>query len=480
MKIEEIADFPAAQQLARSLWGHGKSRGAAVLVGAGFSLNSLRSGQDTPKPPLWPELVVEMAKRLYPNNSNGVRNDPLRLAEEFRVYFGQSALDELIRTRVCDAAWQPGLLHRSLLDLPWSDVLTTNWDTLLERAANGINDYQYHPVRSPDELAHATAPRIVKLHGSIGTSQHFIVAEEDYRTYPVKFAAFVNFAREVFIENELCLIGFSGDDPNFLQWSGWVRDNLASSSRRIFLVGSLKLDSAKRKYLEAKNISPVDLWPLVRDHDDSEKHSVAAEKFLSFLRESRPKSISDWKPLEFSAYDFAKQSPEDWQKQFTDDGHAASLLDRAGANWQSDRLSYPNWLVCPADRRRSLLLPSSIVAPRKSAFKYLSQSRAAELLYELTWRFTISNQELSEDLRQLLTEYADPSVACGLQKSQQLEMAVLLLKDARRNNDEPEFDRLSQLIEKNVERGTDLSAEVAYHRALRARDLLSYFELEQL
>ena len=52
--------------------------------------------------------------------------DPLRVAEEYRAFFGQASLDELIRLNVPDAAWHPGELHRALLELEWSDVLTTN------------------------------------------------------------------------------------------------------------------------------------------------------------------------------------------------------------------------------------------------------------------------------------------------------------------------------------------------------------------
>ena len=36
MNIEDLPDFPALQQLARALWRQGTTRGAAVLVGAGF------------------------------------------------------------------------------------------------------------------------------------------------------------------------------------------------------------------------------------------------------------------------------------------------------------------------------------------------------------------------------------------------------------------------------------------------------------
>ena len=103
-----------------------------------------------------------------------------------------------------------------LLELPWTDVLTTNWDTLLERASESTVDYSYEVVRTEADLTYAKSPRIVKLHGTIGDAGPLIFAEEDYRTYPAKYAAFVNFARQVFIENELCLVGFSGDDPKLL------------------------------------------------------------------------------------------------------------------------------------------------------------------------------------------------------------------------------------------------------------------------
>src|SRR5271165_1873883 len=100
MEIDEITDFPALKQLARALWGEDRPRGAAVLVGAGFSRNAERSGLDTPEPPLWPQLAKELAARLYPTNPEASPTDPLKLAEEFRAGFGQAALDEFVRTRI--------------------------------------------------------------------------------------------------------------------------------------------------------------------------------------------------------------------------------------------------------------------------------------------------------------------------------------------------------------------------------------------
>jgi hypothetical protein len=50
MQISDLPDYAALQQIARALWKEGKTRGAAVLVGAGFSRNAqlLHDGGNSP------------------------------------------------------------------------------------------------------------------------------------------------------------------------------------------------------------------------------------------------------------------------------------------------------------------------------------------------------------------------------------------------------------------------------------------------
>ncbi len=158
MKIEDIPDFPSLQQLSRSLWRrHTEGRGAAVLVGAGFSRNAELAAMNTPPPPTWPVLHERMAALLYPNAPEDAPADSLRLAEEYRAYFGQASLDEFIHSNIRDDSWYRSAVHAQLLKLPWSDVLTTNWDTLLERASRKIVSPAYQLVRSSNDLARAHA-----------------------------------------------------------------------------------------------------------------------------------------------------------------------------------------------------------------------------------------------------------------------------------------------------------------------------------
>jgi SIR2-like domain len=285
----KLPDLPALQQLARALWHNGSIRGAALLVGAGFSKNAILQAPDTPAPPNWSELLDELINQLYPTDKARAPTDALRIAEEYRAYFDQAALDAFIRARFPDRAWLPGPLHLQALSFPWSDILTTNWDTLLERASEEITDFRYEVVRTEVDLAHARAQRIVKLHGTLGDRDPLIFAAEDYRTYPVRHAAFVNLARQIFIENDLCLLGFSGNDPNFLEWAGWVRDHLGGNARRIYLVGYLNLSASARRYLEAQNIAPIDFAPLVEHlHSSTERPGHRGNYSLTLFEPNNP------------------------------------------------------------------------------------------------------------------------------------------------------------------------------------------------
>lgn len=62
------------------------------------------------------------------------------------------------------------------------------------------------------------------------------MSEEAFRTYPQKYPEFVNTVRQSLIENLFCLIGFSGNDPNFLSWLGWIRDVMGEQMSNAILV----------------------------------------------------------------------------------------------------------------------------------------------------------------------------------------------------------------------------------------------------
>jgi hypothetical protein len=475
--ITDLSDFPAIKKLAEALWRRDdKTRGAAVMIGSGFSRCSSQHADGIKKLPLWSDFAKKLAFELGEENRDLAFSDPLRLAEEYRAYFGQAALNDLIKSEIHNEAWKPGTLHSDLLSLPWSEVMTTNWDTLLERAALNIHAPVYGIVSKQSDLSCIRSPRIVKLHGSIGISEQFVVAQEDYRRYPQESAAFVNFARQVFIENELCLLGFSGDDPNFLQWAGWVRDHLANHARRIYLVGALNLSAANRKFLESINIAPIDLWKLVETIDDPDMmHQQATEMFLKALVDLKPKQLHEWEPTSLVR---RHTNNDEHSRLFKDHVYAASLLARQIETLRRDREAYPGWLVCPAGLRGKI--QSQIIDPYPSVknIACLDVNVRAKLLYEIAWQHSISYEPVAAWLVSELATIADPVNRSAISKRQQLEVALLLLKIARRNSNPVDFKKWVRVLEEHAVRISDCSAEIAYQKALMARDEFDYPGIE--
>ena len=462
--ITDLPDYPALARLASALWNDGHAQGAAVLVGAGFSRNAERAGHDTRVPPLWSDLQIGMAEMLYHGRVDDAPKDALRLAEEFRTYLGPAALVEFIREHVPDASWRPGRMHTALMVLPWTDVLTTNYDTLLERASD-----RHQVVRDAADLAQVRGPRVIKLHGSVDGNTRLVIAEEDYRTYPIRSAAFVNTARQIFLENELCLVGFSGDDPNFLQWSGWVRDHLGENARRIYLIGSLNLSPAKRRLLESRNVAPIDFAPLTGHLPREEAESKACELFLAYLASSKPRRAMDWQPASSNAYDFIPADFKVVQALLADETSAATMLEKLLAVWQADMVSCPDWLVMPKEKRQAVA-SGTARAPWNfiKALGSLKTERHAMLLSQFAWRKAVTLCSLDDDI-----VAATAVLVSGEDEphgGNRLELLYTLLREARLNRDETAFWKIEALLSAEARPSSDANVPLIVQRLLWARD----------
>lgn len=118
---------------------------------------------------------------------------------------------------------------------------------------------------------------IYKLHGSLRLhgedaygfdgDKHcqYIITEEDYHDYPMKHELFVNLMKISLLKGAFCLIGFSGDDPNFLSWISWVKNVLEQSPE---LVRELQQpDNIRFFYIHVdENELPLEKKLLLRNH----------------------------------------------------------------------------------------------------------------------------------------------------------------------------------------------------------------------
>lgn len=317
---------------------------AAVMVGAGFSKNA-ENGDELA---MWSDVAQELWSELNPDAAELLdfsASKVTQLGEQYARVFSKPALEELLKRMIPDERVAPGVLHRSLLSLPWSEIFTTNYDTLLERAAEAIVDKAHFTVMCREDIPQSKIlgrRRIVKLHGSFPSQRPFIFTEEDYRRYPDKSAPFINLVRQSMLENVFCLIGFSGEDPNFLHWIGWVRDMLDEHALPIYLFVPRAPSLGIQKLLESRRVTAVVLptKPGVEEWDYGARFAVLFET----LKKPLTASTDDWgkRPVELQPILRGPLTSEQRREQIV----------TAFSSMRKTRKSYPGWFVMPYLNRK--------------------------------------------------------------------------------------------------------------------------------
>lgn len=410
---------------------------AVVMIGAGFSKNA------SSKYPNWSELgdkLYELANGREPENDAKSYLSLLKVAEEAEATVGRPALDSFLMDSIPDKEIEPSQLHTDLLNLGWRDVFTTNYDTLLERASEKVDKFKYSPVLNQNDLCSAKQPRIVKLHGSFRHSRPFVVTEEDYRKYPTDNAPFVNTVLQSLLENTLVLVGFSGDDPNFIQWIGWIRDKLGNDhTQHIYLVTAFEFSPAQKALLACRNINIVNMAGEVGVHEN--QHGEALKLFIGKLGEAELDKRS-WPKNE-------KQLEPNHGKL------TVSKLCDAQKIWQSQRTSYPGWVILPNDNRELLYYKTRRYFDcefDKDLLEQMTKGRDLEFLYELNWRLdhclTPLNKGLVKAIKSALSREHKESIKIKLHE-EWCELGLSLLRYNREVGDVKEYDFwFSRLSEK--------------------------------
>lgn len=470
--LHSFPDEAHLRQLRSLLWANSGQGRASVMVGAGMSRNAIPLRSERPVMPLWGELAATMAKEIWPGNPSRRTGDSLLLAEYFERLHKRTALDDFLRREIRDAEFLPGRLHVLLMALPWVDVFTTNYDTLLERASLQILERRYSVVVNQSDLSSARQPRIVKLNGSFPSHRPFIITQEDFRTYPNRFSAFVNTVQQAIMESAVCMIGFSGDDPNFQAWTGWVRDNLGRAAPPLYHCDVLDLDVARRSYLEARNIRPIDLGPLfpAKTWPPDRRRAAALEWFLVSLAEGAPVDIEGWPTLTrrkptltmkeiVSAHsresrrkvlktETSPRPPIAWDQTdglppplaadspvMTTESAGGSAEEMALARVSALRHSYPGWLLSPVEMVLEHEVPRWL-----QAFEAPASRARLDILVALSWGLETVNWPWPDDLLAQV-EHALDSLGTGLLTDDALTLLRSLLREARERDEPERFNR---------------------------------------
>ncbi|MDD5622855.1 MAG: SIR2 family protein [Actinomycetota bacterium] len=517
--IKDFNDQIFIEKIREKLWTGREIGKAAVMIGAGFSRNANPATPNTPLFPLWSDIAKKIYSLLGEENYlNNKEFNGLEFAKEAGKYedlFGRKELESLLIEMMPDNSYNPGELHKLLLSLPWSDIFTTNYDTLLERTQPFIYERKYDVVYSKEDIPGKMKPRIIKLHGSFPSNRPFIITTKDYDEYAKNCAAFVNTVQQSIMENTFCLLGFSCQDPNFLKWCEWVNKNLGNSMPKIYLCGLLNISEEDKKDLnDDNNIITIDLSPLFPKENFStnmERHYKAIEWFLLNLRNGEPPNNIYWPKVIVSKYpnitNYVPKIPPS-PKQLSDNersqpkGIGTSLnkaeLEEIYLRWKQKREEYPDWVIPPFDSRKKLWDYTEYwINPIFDSLDILPIPKNLFLLYELVWRLKKSMFPIFEvwierikiiidkinpfpELIDIDAEYNPRNKKYSDLNWERIsenwvEVVFVLIKESRLDNNIDLLNELMDSVSKIVHKNVRWEAEWFYQKSLSC---LNQFDIE--
>ncbi|MGE7020839.1 SIR2 family NAD-dependent protein deacylase [Solibacillus cecembensis] len=349
--------FRHLEMIRDNLWSKdGKSR-VSVMVGAGFSLNASKIDENFKGMALWDDLKNILVKQLS-HHVDIEKKDILEISEIYEDEYGRASLDEILKEAIPDDNYQPDDLHFNFLNLPWADVYTTNYDTLLERTKKKVYERKYQVIYDMNDIPNSVSPRIIKLHGSFPSNRPFIFSNKDYENYPIKFSPFVNMVQQSIMETTFVLIGFSGDDPNFEKWISWVKDNLGEHMPKIYMIG---YDQEKRgEYLKSKGITLIDFKKLYCE--EKNPYTAMFLDLFEFLHFKNKEEKTKWP---FRTYNKLNIPLEDLKY---------------------NRENFPGWIILPNHIRRTYVenirrFGNDAILSLKDIKSYQNLSYLKELLW---------------------------------------------------------------------------------------------------
>lgn len=431
---------------------------ASVMVGAGFSRNA-----DVPthiKVKQWNDVGVDIYCRLQTVDKAEpkelVFKTPMRLASEFAAVNGRNELDNLIRDAIPDDKMNPGTLHCQLLELPWRDVFTTNYDTLLERARGGLQRH-YSVVTSKEMLLYKKSPRIIKLHGSFPDQTPFLMTEEDFMNYPKEHPEFVNTVRQALVESIFCLVGFSGDDPNFTSWQAWLQDVMGEYAGPSYLITCDKnYDEAFKVLMKQRGVEVVNLSEIKGLGD----YKTALDFFFSYLSPREP----------------------EWSGRVEYDWRNVNLLDIT-ERMREVRECYPGWFVLPKRYYDEFSDMTYYFPMLDKKYQELDDElKKEELLYELDWRadrsLTFKDFDwYREALEEIVNGYGEEPLS-----EKAITLAISLLRLYRHHFDKQSVAKvLMERLAKELPRLSQQQYNLYYYTiACNALSVLDYDSVESV
>lgn len=208
-----------------------KSGNFGIFVGSGVSQAS-----DLPS---WEGLLLELIELAREHNAPenrlkelisliGDSSKYLLIAEELKDFLQQD-LYKYVRSKFDSNSVVPSELLMKIISLNHKFIITTNYDTLIEKAfvktGANPNDFTYKDAASINYNLMTGEKFILKAHGDARRSPNeIIITEKDYRNILFRERGYQSVLQTLFSTCHILFIGASLKDPELRLLLGFIHD----------------------------------------------------------------------------------------------------------------------------------------------------------------------------------------------------------------------------------------------------------------
>ncbi|WP_440858638.1 SIR2 family protein [Staphylococcus shinii] len=233
-----------------------------VFVGAGVSANSGVVN--------WGQLIKELSKDLGDFNLDNSLDLYTKIPQYYFNERGEKEYYEKLRDIFFHKRYRPNPIHKEIFKLKPNQIITTNYDTLLEESA--IDEGQFfHTVKQDLDLPYDNFNKtIIKMHGDF-ENNNIVLKEEDYLNYSSNFTLIESYIKSLITTSTVLFIGYSVNDSNFNLIFQWVKNILNSHFQPAYLIESNKQYSRmEHEYYKNRGINIL----YYNEIDEIKKHGM--------------------------------------------------------------------------------------------------------------------------------------------------------------------------------------------------------------
>jgi hypothetical protein len=297
--------------------------GAGVSAGAGL--------------PLWSALLRQLAERAGMDADYVERLDhslpaPLDQAEliSMKLRDQKKNLGEIVAELT--RSDRPSLSHTLLVTLPVREIVTTNYDELLEQASADIDEPAAQLPYQPDP---SRLRWILKLHGTVSNSSQIVLTRNDYLSYGERRAALAGIVQGLLITKHMLFVGFSFSDDNFHRIIHDVRNAMEPAGAKVRRNRQFGTAVMIDDNMFQRELWEEDLTFVTTAESEEEPFEVAARRLEIFLDRVVADASTSYPYLLNSVYD---QLLNDRERRLRDD-----LTEFIKRHRDTDVSSVPAW-----------------------------------------------------------------------------------------------------------------------------------------